>query len=210
MAAHTLKGVSANVMICEEAAYMDPQVFYEVLVPLMEVEGTATICISTPLGQFNFYSELTEVRDENGRRVFNVLHIPGTRPPPWKTQSSRSRIKAIYGQRSTLYKREIMGQVTDDAENAAFDPAQLRRFFDKPPLSAPYPVNDNRVYIAFDPNGGASASDGPGSETAIVSFVVSSGRVVVSVCTRTAPCFTFSFAEPREKRPLCSGAQSAA
>lgn len=163
-----------------------------------------------PLGQFNFYSELTEVRDENGRRVFNVLHIPGTRPPPWKTQSSRSRIKAIYGQRSTLYKREIMGQVTDDAENAAFDPAQLRRFFDKPPLSAPYPVNDNRVYIAFDPNGGASASDGPGSETAIVSFVVSSGRVVVSVCTRTAPCFTFSFAEPREKRPLCSGAQSAA
>ena len=57
---------------------MDPQVFYEVLVPLMEVEGTATICISTPLGQFNFYSELTEVRDENGRRIFNVLHIPGT------------------------------------------------------------------------------------------------------------------------------------
>ena len=51
---------------------MDLGVFYEVIVPLMEVKGTATICISTPLGSWNFYSELTEVRDEKGRRVFNV------------------------------------------------------------------------------------------------------------------------------------------
>ena len=197
---------------------MDPQVFYEVLVPLMEVEGTATICISTPLGQFNFYSELTEVRDENGRRIFNVLHIPGTRSPPWKTQSSRSRIKAIYGQRSTLYKREIMGQVADEAENAAFNTAQLKRFFDKPPLSAPYPITDNAVYVALDPNGGASASDGPGSDTAIVSFVASEGRIVV----RRAHAHAYTRARTRTRahaharafigpqRPPCSGGRAAA
>lgn len=92
---------------------MDPQVFYEVLVPLMEVEGTATICISTPLGPYNFYSSLTRARDERGRLVFNVLHVKGTNPPPWKTQSSRSRIKAIYGARETLYRREILGEVSN-------------------------------------------------------------------------------------------------
>lgn len=158
---------------------MDPQVFYEVLVPLMEVEGTATICISTPLGKFNFYTELTEARDERGRTVFNVLHITGGRPPPWKTQSSRSRIKAIYGARETLYRREILGEMSDEAENAAFSPKHLEHLFTREPAVPPYPITHNYVYVALDPNGGASASGGPGSETAIVSFVLSDGMLVI-------------------------------
>lgn len=56
---------------------MDLGVFYEVILPLMEVEGTALICISTPQGSFNFYSELTEIRDDKGKLVFNVRHITG-------------------------------------------------------------------------------------------------------------------------------------
>jgi len=76
--------VSANIIYCEEAAYMDDKVFYEVLVPLMEVKGTATICISTPLGSSNFYSELTRVTDEKGRPIFNVLQIGNSMRPEWK------------------------------------------------------------------------------------------------------------------------------
>jgi hypothetical protein len=64
----------------------------------------------------------------------------------------------------------------------AFDARKLKRFFDKPPLRPPYHINENCVFVAVDPNGGASASDAPGSDTAIVSFVVSHGRVVVSGC----------------------------
>ena len=60
---------------------MDLGVFYEVVVPLMEVKGTATIAISTPLGAWNFYSELTELRDANGKRVFNVKHIDSGKRP---------------------------------------------------------------------------------------------------------------------------------
>jgi hypothetical protein len=43
----TLKGVGGDVIICEEAAAMDMGVFYEVVVPLMELDETALICIST-------------------------------------------------------------------------------------------------------------------------------------------------------------------
>lgn len=160
---------------------MDLGVFYEVIVPLMEVEGTATICISTPLGSFNFYSELTEVRDNKGKRVFNVRHITGGRPPAWKPEEGRSRVQAIFGKKKTLYKREILGQITDEGENMAFQPKHLKRFFDKPPIQSPYPINDNYIFIAIDPNGGASAANAPGSDTAIVSFCVSHGRVIVSV-----------------------------
>lgn len=159
---------------------MDLGVFYEVIVPLMEVEGTATICISTPLDSFNFYSELTEIRDDKGKRIFNVRHIKGQKVPSWKSEDARSRIQAIYGDRKTLRDREIYGEITAEGENMAFPHKQLQQFFDKPPAIPPYLINDRLIYVAIDPNGGASASDGPGSDTAIVSFVVSSGRVIVS------------------------------
>src|SRR5271165_1002162 len=100
----------------------------------MEVEGTATICISTPLGSFNFYSELTEVRDDKGKRIFNVRHIKGNNRPSWKKDESQSRIQAIYGSRTTLYRREIMGEITDEGENMAFSEQKLKKLFEKPPM----------------------------------------------------------------------------
>jgi len=112
--------VSADVIILEEAAYMDLGVFYEVVVPLMEVKGTATIAISTPLGAWNFYSELTELRDANGKRVFNVKHIDAGKRPVWKPEETLSKVKAIYGNRKTLLEREILGKISD-AVNTAFN-----------------------------------------------------------------------------------------
>lgn len=91
--AHTLKGVSANVIYCEEAAYMDKIVFFEVLVPLMEIAGTATICISTPLGSGNFYSELTRLVDDKGRPIFNVKHIGKEMRPPWKPLHTYNKVR---------------------------------------------------------------------------------------------------------------------
>lgn len=159
---------------------MDLGVFYEVIVPLMEVENTATICISTPLGSFNFYSELTKIRDDKGRLVFNVRHITGNKVPPWKPEEARSKIEAIYGTRTTLMKREIHGEITDEADNMAFNPEKIKKFLEKPPLVWPYLINDNIIYVSIDPNGGASATNAPGSDTAVVSFLISEGRVVVS------------------------------
>lgn len=159
---------------------MDLGVFYEVIVPLMEVEGTATICISTPLDGFNFYSELTELKDANGRLIFNVKHIKGDVPVPWKSAEGRSRVQAIYGAgRDSTYQREIMGEIVGDNNNCAFRADKLKRWLEKPPLSGPYETDDETIYIAIDPNGGATGSDGPGSDTAIVSFIVSGGRVVI-------------------------------
>lgn len=158
---------------------MDLGVFYEVIVPLMEVEGTATICISTPLDEFNFYSELTDLKDDKGRHVFNVKHIGGNVAVPWKSAEGRSRVQAIYGTRSTLFKREIMGEIVGDNENKAFKPEKLKRWFEKAQLVGPYDMIENTIFIALDPNGGASGAGGPGSNTAIVSFIVISGRVVI-------------------------------
>ena len=46
----------------------------------MEVKDTATICISTPRGPDNFYSELTDVRDERGRLGRQLSNHNNQRP----------------------------------------------------------------------------------------------------------------------------------
>lgn len=158
---------------------MDLGVFYEVIVPLMEVRGTATIGISTPLGAWNFYSELTELRDERGKRVFNVKHIDAGKRPPWKPEETLSKVKAIYGNRKTMLEREIMGKISD-AVNVAFNRKLLKEFFDAETWDETQPINDNKIYVALDPNGGANASNASGSETALVAFFLSRGNVVVS------------------------------
>jgi hypothetical protein len=79
-----------------------------------------------------------------------------------------------------MFQREIMGQIVGDGNNMAFRADKLKRWFEKAPLSGPYDTDDRTIYIAVDPNGGASGSDGPGSDTAIVSFIVVGGRITVS------------------------------
>jgi len=194
----TLKGTGANLIYCEEAAYMDMGVFYEVIVPLMQVRGTATICISTPLGPWNFYSALTEVRDHRGELVFNVIQVstacrrcvrrgkqascehPSVNVPAWKDEDTFDKMRAMYGDNTTLLKREIMGLVADDG-STAFETAHLKRFFERASEPEPH-AHVSTLYMAIDPNGGGSTDSG--SETAIVSFYYREGRVVAS--TRAA------------------------
>ena len=174
---------------------MDLGVFYEVIVPLLSVLNTALICISTPLGSWNFYSELTELRNDTGDRLFNVIkigmacdackgtptedecpHGGGTRPP-WQTDGF-DKAAAIFGDRKAMFRREILGQIADE-DNLAFEVPHLKRLFAKKGgVPEPHP-RVNKVYMAIDPNGGASGTSGTGSATAIVSFYYQGANVVV-------------------------------
>jgi len=160
------------------------------------VRDTALIMISTPVGQFGHYSMLAEMRyPDTGERMFNVLHAgsccdscmgtpnedscthASSRRPEWNPDEDFDRAAAIYGDKKTLLQRELMGKVTDD-ENGAYNVAALKDFF----AAAPFPASHAQVrtvFMAFDPNGGASSSMGTGSESAIVSFFIDQGRIVV-------------------------------
>ena len=45
--AGTTKGTGGDILILEEAAYVDPDFFYETVAPLLLVGVTSLICIST-------------------------------------------------------------------------------------------------------------------------------------------------------------------
>lgn len=73
--AKTLRGTGGDVIYLEEAAFMALDVFFEVVVPLLEMETTALIAISTPLDGLNFYSEMFDLKGADGKPLFNTLRV---------------------------------------------------------------------------------------------------------------------------------------
>lgn len=177
---------------------MDLGVFYQVIVPLMEMRGTATIMISTPIGTFNFYTELTTLRDQHGAFVFNTIRMsaacrrcrgteyeiecehPSPDKPPWKLADTE-KMKAMFAHRKSMLSREVFGKVAD-AESLAFEVRDLQAFFKAPPAREPHDVATT-IFVAVDPNGGAGSETGTGSETAIVSFFFNGLNPVVRSCS---------------------------
>ena len=70
---HRLRGTGGDLVILEEAAFIDESVFNEVVIPLLEVSNTALVGISTPLDKNNYYSSLVNLVDDQGKRVFHLF-----------------------------------------------------------------------------------------------------------------------------------------
>ena len=53
-----LRGSTADIIVLEEAAFMKEDIFLQIVSPLMGVDNTAVLAISTPDDEFGYYSEL--------------------------------------------------------------------------------------------------------------------------------------------------------
>jgi hypothetical protein len=174
-----LRGVGGDLILLEEAAFMPIKMFHEVIVPLLELETTALICISTPQDSSNFYSMMFEMVDAGGEKLFNQIQISmvcedcklGPHPekcthmkhllPKWKSGGKQDMVRQIYGDNTEDMLRESMGVTTNDS-CAIFQDSWLDVFANRSPFVASGPPSV--VFIACDPNGGGS------SQMAIVSL----------------------------------------
>jgi hypothetical protein len=172
----------------EEAAFMALDVFFEVIVPLLEMETTALIAISTPLDGLNFYSEMFDLTGGDGKPLFNTLKVGlscekcqkagkaaecthmASIIPPWKSAAKFDMVKSIYGDRKDLLARESMGQITNDAASV-FSQKMVDKMFNKVPW-----VLKNKarfIFLGVDPNGGGS------SELAIVTLCMEQNNIII-------------------------------
>lgn len=192
--AKTLRGVGGDVLYLEEAAFLDLQVFFEIVVPLLEMETTALIAISTPQDKLNFYSEMFELRDNTGELFFRTIRVSlvcdkckaagkGSECthkqdliPPWKSAAKLDMVRALYADQSDLMQRESMGAITDDAKSL-FESDKVVSFINEGYSLTSRP---RYVFMAMDPNGGGT------SHMAIVSVVFDKECLVV-VGIDTAP-----------------------
>jgi len=72
----TTKGTGGDIIILEEAAYVDQGFFYETVAPLMTIDRTCFLAISTLTSEINFYTRLMRMRDrDTGLPIFTCLQI---------------------------------------------------------------------------------------------------------------------------------------
>ena len=169
-----------------QAAFIDLQVFYEIVVPLLEMDTTALIAISTPQDKQNFYSEMFELKDARGEPFFRTIKVSlickkceeagkGTSCthnldliPPWKSAGKLEMVRALYGDQKELMERESMGAITQDA-NSVFDMKQIESIMQ---MSLP-DTEPNFFFTAVDPCGGGT------SYMAIVSLVLCEDKTYI-------------------------------
>ena len=72
----TTKGTGGDLIILEEAAYVDPGFFYETVAPLLCMQQTCMLAISTLRDSFNFYTRLVKMRNKTtGDPLFSVVQV---------------------------------------------------------------------------------------------------------------------------------------
>ena len=168
-------------ILLDEAAYASPDLVFETIFPLLEMESATFVAISTVLDQFNFFSMLIELMDEDGEPFFNIIvvntvcpecsrlpkdkqkdctHVENTVLPPWKSSEKhhRAKILAEVDPKAGRNARESMGLVTGDY-NQVFDEKYILETF-SPETRKYYEVEKrpDRLFITFDPDGGGKAS----------------------------------------------------
>ena len=183
-----LRGVGGDVIYLEEAAFMSIKMFHEVIVPLLELETTALICISTPQGTDNFYSQMFQMKDAAGKKLFNSIELSlvcdeckaGPDPascthmkhllPRWKSGAKNDMVRQIYGDNTTDMLRESLGMTTE-ASSSLFDAEWINGFAGRNQYV--FRAAPKFVWIACDPNGGGA------SEMGIVSLTMENNNYVI-------------------------------
>lgn len=127
-----LRGVTGAIVFMEEAAYIDPKTFHTVIVPLMKIQHSTILGISTPSDRFNYYSSLFQACDQNGNPLFEQLtvrkvcgacqeaqtgcpHVP-YEPPTWNPIGRARLVEWILRDSPELLQREAQGIVATDSQ----------------------------------------------------------------------------------------------
>lgn len=152
-------------VILEEAAHMDSDVFFQVVVPLLTVRHTAVLAISTPDDEFNYYTALLECGLFKTIRVglmcmpcvakgIQCIHM-GKHLPSWKSSENHEKVMKVMEHNKLLAAREIGGLIVT-SKSFVF------QTFVGPLKAAPlYQLQQKPrvLHCGIDPSGGGKKSD---------------------------------------------------
>jgi hypothetical protein len=175
-----LKGCSGDIIILEEAAYIDQGLVNEVVVPLLSMQQSVLLCISTLLDQGNHYSKMMMLKDEYGRHVFENISITlvcdeclktdtpeqckhkMSTLPRWLSSSKVEVVKNLLAEDPAMLLRETLGISTDGSQKC-FGAKEITALFERkaPPLQISYrevSQNVKHIFVSCDPSGGGASA----------------------------------------------------
>jgi hypothetical protein len=195
-----LRGCTADLIILEEAAHLKPALFLNVIVPLLSVEHTGLVGITSPSDEQNYVSVLLELKNADGEPLFmcqavglvcaecmekglaNCKHKL-KRLPAWKSEARHDFVAAIYGLNKQLMQREVGGMVVS-GRIYLFHPSDLQVLRETAVETKGYHfVHPPQIIdVGMDPGGGG------GSDWTIAAQCVENGtRVVRATTSQTSP-----------------------
>lgn len=168
--------MGGDVIVIDEAAHISLDLFYEAVVPMLELNNTSLLAISTPLDEFNYYSKLVEMEDENGQPFFNTvkagrvcddcMRLPHKQmfecthvvtDEHWKSGPKGKRLKMLYQGDEARGLRE-MGGIAASSMSPCFDRAIVQALFETEPYEIEH--SPDAIYMTIDPNGAGPSSFG--------------------------------------------------
>ncbi len=193
----TVRGVSANIIICEEAACLSSEFFASIIVPLLQVQNTSLLAISTIKDAENYYTRVLDraaaSRERSAFGIYKFFHACArcreagvaqtckhqtVDQPAWMTASRADHVRQLYeitGE-GDLYEQEIIG-MSKNVHEPAFHPDLVRSLFRADKIiyiSDPIIFRDPvAIYSCIDPTGG-----GLNSDLAIVSCIVENSKFI--------------------------------
>lgn len=172
-----LRGLGPNLLILEEAAFVIEATIKAVVVPVMIVNKTCVVAISTLSPDANNFFNRSIKR--NLLKVFSVelicdkcklkkdkkmeacVHREDLRPP-WHTIKLDARIRELMND-DEIFERETLGIIPGDAGDTHLFPETIvDRFMNSPRIPMNRPTR--QIFIIVDPEGG-TAGIMPGRET---------------------------------------------
>lgn len=166
-------------ILVDEVGFIERYIFFNVILPVLEVEKTVLLCITSATDDTSWVARITSYRDPQGRPLLFSSNFTGAcercrklepvlmmkcthrrdANPPFKSKSQRRKWGAIYELEgdTDVDMRENYGIITS-SRAAAFDGAHIERFFDPARRFAASDACANRsrvphVLCCVDPNG---------------------------------------------------------
>lgn len=169
-----MRGCTADVIILEEAAHLKTELFHQVIVPLLTVDHTALLAISSPGDELNYYSLLQDLKNQYGEPLFKNIKIGLScqrcmdaeiekcthslkRLPAWKSEGRHELVRAIYAENQEAMKREAEGRIVSN--RVFLYPKKWVELFEAREAAGTSYNSNQLVHIAIDPSGGGRQSD---------------------------------------------------
>jgi len=177
----------------DEAAHIDPKLFFKTIIPIISMKNTALMCLSSPEGENNYYSILMNFKREGTDEPFfhvvncfqickkclklerakqiNCTHVKNT--AHWLGSRKIRELKTLYKASPEDAIREFGGVVVSD-HLPALPKEEIARTY-KEGLSHVTTAPPQFIFTCCDPSGG-----GPSHMSIASGYYDRNGDVVVS------------------------------
>jgi hypothetical protein len=157
------------VIIIDEAAYVNPELFFKVILPILQMRNTALFALSSPEGSQNYFSKLLTLKVD-GKPFFHVCdcqmicedcrkleidkqilcrHVKQT--AHWLSSKKTERLNLLLAADPTTSIKELFGIIADDFV-PCFQKELINNMFNLPPIVPTY--SPEYIFITVDPSGG--------------------------------------------------------